>query len=211
MKRPYVFINCAMSIDGKIASPSGKQIRISSDEDIKRMYELRNRADAVLVGINTVLSDNPKLTVKEKYVRNPKQPIRIVLDTYCRTPENALIVNNKSKTYIISGKKCEKKYKDNVEIVKCKSKKKYVDLRDFLEKIHKRGIKTLMVEGGSTVIWNFVSEKLVDDIYIYIGSMIIGGKNTPTLIKGKGSKIKTKLIDIKRTGSGVLLHYKLIK
>ncbi len=81
MKRPYVVINCAMSADGKIASPSGKQMRISCDEDIKRMYELRNGCDAVLVGINTVLSDDPKLTVKEKYVKNPKQPIRIVLDT----------------------------------------------------------------------------------------------------------------------------------
>jgi 2,5-diamino-6-(ribosylamino)-4(3H)-pyrimidinone 5'-phosphate reductase len=200
-----------MSIDGKIASPSGKQVKISSDEDIKRMYLLRNKADAVLVGINTVLSDNPRLTVKEKYVKNPKQPIRIVLDTYCRTPKNSLIVNNKSKTYIISAKKCEKKYKDNVEIVECKSKKKYIDLRDFLEKIYERGIKTLMVEGGSTVIWSFLSEKLVDDIYIYVGSMIIGGKNTPRLIKGNGTKIKTKLIENKRIGSGILLHYKLIK
>jgi len=86
MNMPHVIINCAMSLDGKLASQSGRQMKISCEEDIKRMYKLRNNYDAVLVGIGTVLSDDPKLTVKEKYVKNPKQPIRIVLDTYCKTP-----------------------------------------------------------------------------------------------------------------------------
>ena len=100
MKRPYVVINCAMSSDGKIASPSGKQLRISCDEDIKRMYKLRNDSDAVLVGINTVLSDDPKLTVKEKYIENPERPIRIVLDTHCKTPVDSFVVDNTAKTLI---------------------------------------------------------------------------------------------------------------
>src|SRR4030043_1894485 len=112
MNRPYVLINCAMSIDGKIASPTGKQMKISSDEDIKRMYNLRNKSDAVLVGIGTVLSDDPKLTVKEKYVKNPKQPIRIVLDTYCKTPFDSLVVNDAATTYIVTEKKCDKKFGD---------------------------------------------------------------------------------------------------
>jgi len=71
MKRPRIIINCAMSADGKIALPTKKQIRISSEEDIKRMYQLRNESDAVLVGIGTILTDNPKLTVKETYVHHP--------------------------------------------------------------------------------------------------------------------------------------------
>src|SRR4030042_1544544 len=100
MKRPYVIINCAMSVDGKIASPSGKQMKISCEEDIKRMYKLRSKSDAVLVGINTVISDNPKLTVKEKYIKNPKNPIRIVLDTNCKTPVDSLVVNDVAKTII---------------------------------------------------------------------------------------------------------------
>ena len=119
MKRPYVVINCAMSADRKIASPSGKQYRISCEEDIKRMYELRNESDAVLVGINTVLSDDPKLTVKEKYVRNPKQPIRIVLDTKCRTPVDYLVVNETAKTFVVTADKCNKNYRSNVEVIIC--------------------------------------------------------------------------------------------
>jgi len=74
-----------MSADGKIALPTKKQIRISSEEDIKRMYQLRNESDAVLVGIGTILTDNPKLTVKETYVHHPRQPLRVILDSKCRT------------------------------------------------------------------------------------------------------------------------------
>jgi radical SAM superfamily enzyme YgiQ (UPF0313 family) len=99
-----------MSLDGKIASQSGKQMRISCEEDIKRMYKLRNSFDAVLVGIGTILSDNPKLTVKEKYVKNPKQPVRIVLDTNCKIPVDALVVNDAAKTLVIIGKDCNKKF-----------------------------------------------------------------------------------------------------
>ena len=104
MKRPNVIINCAMSADGKIALPNRRQLRISCDEDIKRMYNLRNNADAVLVGIGTILSDDPKLTVKEKYVNNPKQPLRIILDNKCRTPKDALVLNDSAKTLIITAK-----------------------------------------------------------------------------------------------------------
>jgi len=182
MKRPYVVINCAMSADGKIASPSGRQLRISCDEDIKRMYELRNECDAVLVGINTVLSDDPKLTVKEKYVENPKQPIRIVLDTKCKTPINSLVVNNAAKTLIIAGEKCSKRFGENVEIVVCeKDDNGLIYLEKLLDTLYNKGIKKLMVEGGGTVIWNFLNKGFVDDFYVYVGPMKIGGENTPTI------------------------------
>ena len=104
MKKPYVVVNCAMSADGKIALPTKKQMRLSSEEDIERMYKLRNECDAVLVGIDTVLLDNPKLTVKEKYIINPKQPLRVVLDSKCRTPKDALVLNDSANTLIITSK-----------------------------------------------------------------------------------------------------------
>jgi 2,5-diamino-6-(ribosylamino)-4(3H)-pyrimidinone 5'-phosphate reductase len=212
MHRPYVLINCAMSIDGKIAQPSGKQMKISSEEDLKRMYNLRNKSDAVLVGINTVLSDDPKLTVKEKYVKNPKQPIRIVLDTFCRTPEGSEVINDSTKTIIAVGSDCNKKFGKNVEIIKCKTNKEnLIDLKYLLDALSKRGIKKLMVEGGTTVINNFLKEGLVDDFYIFVGSMIIGGKNTPTLVDKDFKCIKLKLVETKKIGSGILLHYRLIK
>jgi 2,5-diamino-6-(ribosylamino)-4(3H)-pyrimidinone 5'-phosphate reductase len=213
MKRPYVVINCAMSLDGKIARPSGEQLRISSYEDIKRMYEMRNKSDAVLVGVGTVLSDDPKLTVKEKLVKNPKNPIRIILDSSCKTPVVALAVDEKAPTWIASSSDCDKIYNKNVEVIVCeKDKDGLIDLKKLLEFLHKRGIKKLMVEGGSTVISNFLKQGLVDDFFVYVGPMIIGGKETPSLIKGElDNNLKFKIIDSTKIGPGVLLHYRLVK
>jgi len=217
MKRPYITINCAMSVDGKIALPSGKQLRISCEEDIRRMYHLRNENDAVLVGINTILSDDPKLTVKKTYVEKIKNPIRIVLDTYCKTPENALVVNKDAKTIIFTGKKCNKKYEQNVEIIQVETEKNgFIDLKKMLAKLFDIGIKSLMVEGGSTVIWNFLKQGLVDEMFVYIGPIIIGGKNTPTLAGGNGIKsekglVNLEIVDIQCLGPGLLVHYKMLK
>jgi len=203
-----------MSADGKIASPTRKQMRISSDEDIKRMYQLRNKCDAVLVGIGTILADDPKLTVKEKYVKNPKQPLRVILDSKGRTPTHALALNNISKTLIITSKGKEKTYKgSHIEVVSCKiDKNRLIDVKSALDLLYRKGVRTLLVEGGGTIIWNFLKNKVVDDFYIFIGPCIIGGKETPTVADGEGIKseqdyIPLKIIKVKRVGLGVLIHY----
>jgi len=211
MKRPYVVINCAMSLDGKIASPSGKQMKISNELDMKRVHELRNSSDAVLVGINTVLSDDPKLTVKEKYVKNPKNPIRIVLDTNCRTPENSLVINDKAKTIIFTNKDCNKNFKKNVEIIQTKlTEDGFIDIEKMLERIYSMGIKKLMVEGGSIIISNFLKTGFVDDFFIFVGPMIIGGKDTPTIVNDL-ENINLELVKSSKIDDGVLLHFRLIK
>ncbi len=218
MKRPYVIVNCAMSADGKIASPSGKQLRISNEEDIKRMYNLRNSCDAVLVGIGAVLSDDPKLTVKEKYVRNPKQPLRVVLDSKCRTPENALVLNDVAKTLIVTVQGNEKQFEGgHIEVVGIKADAgMHVELESMLDILYQRGIKKLLVEGGGTIIWSFLRNRLVDDLYTYIGPCIIGGKNTPTVADGSGIKseddlLSLRIVDVNRLGNGLLVHYKLMQ
>ncbi len=213
MNRPYIVINCAMTADGKIANPSGEQLKISCDEDMKRVYQLRNESDAVLVGIHTVLSDDPKLTVKEKYVKTPSQPLRVVLDSKYRTPNDALVVNNKAKTIIFTTKKTGKKYPGNVETILCDADKEdFIDLKKMLSILSKKGVKKLMVEGGSTIIYNFIKHGLVDDFYVYIGPMILGDKNAPSLVSTNYFKgvIKLKLVDTKKMGEGLLIHYRLI-
>jgi len=216
MKRPRVIINCAMSADGKITSPTRKQMRISCDEDIKRMYRLRNECDAVLVGIGTILADDPKLTVKEKYVKHPKQPLRVILDSKGRTPAHALVLNDVSKTLIITAKGKEKTYKGpHIEVVECKTDRNgFIDVKSVLDFLYRKGIRTLLVEGGGTIIWNFLKNKIVDDLYIFIGPCIIGGKDTPTVAEGEGIKsekdsIPLKIVEVKRVGSGLLIHYQL--
>lgn len=214
MKKPYVVINCAISSDGKMADHSGKQFRISCEEDIKRMYEMRNQSDAVLVGVNTVLSDDPKLTVKEKYVKNPKQPIRLILDTYCKTPVDSLVVNGDAKTFIITGKKCDKPFGKNVEKIICDTKNGLIDLEEFLDAMYRKGIRKLMVEGGGTVIYNFLKNGFVDDFFVYIGSMKIdGGKTPPFIVNNKvdTKNLNLELIETKIFGLGKVYHYRLIK
>jgi len=205
-----------MSADGKIALPARKQLCISCDEDIARMYQLRHESDAVLVGIGTILADDPKLTVKEKYVEAPRQPIRIILDAHCKTPENALAVNETAKTMIITAEPCKKTYGTNVEAIQCQTDNNgFIDLHDLLTLLDKRGIKMLMVEGGSTVIWNFLKHKLVDELFVYVGPMIVGGKHTPTMADGEGmgnlsELVSLEIVGTQRLGPGLLIHYKLI-
>jgi 2,5-diamino-6-(ribosylamino)-4(3H)-pyrimidinone 5'-phosphate reductase len=213
MKRPRVIINCAMSADGKIASPTRKQMRISCDEDIKRMYELRNQCDAVLVGVETILADNPKLTVKETYVKHPRQPLRVVLDSKGRTPAHALVLNDVAKTLIITAKGKEKTYNgSHIEVRGCNTEKNgLIDVQCALDILYQKGVRNLLVEGGGTIIWNFLKNKVVDDLYIFIGPCIIGGKETPTVADGGGitaeDALPLKIIEVKRVGSGVLIHY----
>ena len=144
MKRPHVIINCAMSADGKIASPIRKQMQISCEEDIKRMYRLRNQCDAVLVGVGTILTDNPKLTVKEKYIKHPKQPLRIIFDSKARTPPQALALNNKSRTLIFTAKETKKTYNgSHIEVAKCKTDSNgWIDIKSALMLLYKKGIRT---------------------------------------------------------------------
>ena len=217
MNKPYVIVNCAMSADGKIASPSGKQLRISNEQDIKRVYHLRNACDAVLVGVGTITSDNPKLTVKEGYVENPKNPVRVILDTHCRTKADSLAVDDKAKTLIITNGECDKNYGSNVEVVQCKTDSDgLIKLDEMLELLYNRGIKKLLVEGGSNVIWNFLKHRLADDLYVFIGPMVIGGKYTPSMADGDGINtqddlINLEVVDVSKIDNGILVHYKLIK
>jgi len=208
-----VIINCAMSVDGKIALKTRKQTCISNEVDKKRVHALRNSSDAILVGIETVLCDDPKLTVNSKYVKNPRKPLRIVLDSNGRTPKGALVLNGASPTMIVTNEKCKRTF-PNAETVRFG--KNDVDLPRLLAYLKKRGIKKLLVEGGSRVIWSFLESRLADEVNIFVGSVVIGGEESPTPAGGVGAEseknlVALKLISAKALGSGVLLRYKVIK
>lgn len=205
--KPYVIINCASSIDGKIALVGKKSLKISNEEDMGRVHILRNECDAILVGIGTVLEDNPKLTVKEKYVKNAKQPVRVVLDSKFRVPKDAEVMKPYGKTIIATT--CKEFKREHIEVIKCGNGK--VDLKKLLKILYNRGIRKILVEGGSTVIWEFLKNKLADELIVFYAPLIIGGK-APSIAGGEGAKseeevIKLEIKEIKRVGDGFLVRF----
>ncbi len=208
-----VIVNCAMSADGKIALRTRRQTKISNEEDKKRVHKLRNSADAILVGIETVLSDDPKLTVNEKYVKNPRHPVRIVLDSKGRTPRKAKVLDGASPTIIATNDSTRRVF-PNAETVRCG--KGEVDLERLKCILEDRGIKTLLVEGGSKVIWSFLDSKIADEVNIFVGSMVIGGEKSPTPAGGPGAKDEKNIVALRlrrasAVGNGILLTYEVLK
>lgn len=220
--RPFVFINAAMSADGKIATIERKQTRISGSLDFDRMDELRAGSDAIMVGIGTVLFDNPSLTIKSAQRRDkrragglPDNPVRIVVDSTARTPVDADIFKKGEGKRIIAvtenaPQERVKKLAERAEIIT--AGKKTVDLKKVLIELKARGIDRLMVEGGATLNWGLISGGFVDEVYTFIGNIIIGGCNAPTLVDGEGFKnsfCRLTILSCEKIEDGVLLRWKL--
>jgi 2,5-diamino-6-(ribosylamino)-4(3H)-pyrimidinone 5'-phosphate reductase len=193
--RPHVIINCAVSVDGKMALPNGRQVAISSKEDFARVHRLRASSDAILVGIGTILADDPSLVVKAEYVTGGKNPMRAVLD-------------GRAKTIIFTNEGCTKSWKGAEAIRIGKGR---VDLEGALQALADLNVKRLMVEGGGTVIWEFLSLELADEVKVFVGSIVIGGGG-PSLASGGGVRdvsglIKLRLVKATPMAGGTLLEY----
>ncbi len=220
--RPFVFINAAMSADGKIATIERKQTRISGSLDFDRMDELRATSDGIMVGIGTVLADNPSLTVKSSQRRDnrcslglPEDPVRIVVDSLARTPVDAdIFKKGKGKRIIVVTENAPqervKKLAERAEIITVGEKK--VDLERLLIILKASGIDRMMVEGGATMNWGLISCGLVDEIYTFIGNIMIGGGKAPTLVDGEGYTsgfCSLSLISCEKMEDGVLIRWKV--
>lgn len=200
-----------MSADGKISTYRRSQLKISGYDDMKRVDGLRSGSDAIMVGIGTVLADNPGLTVKSV----EKNVIRIVVDSMARTPVDAEVLSRKGGPTIIAVSKSApservEALREKAEVITVGDER--VSLSELLAELKNRGIERLMVEGGATLNWSLISEGLVDEIYVYIGNMIIGGKNAPTLVDGVGLKepMKLELLSVERMDEGVLVKWRVL-
>lgn len=205
--RPFIHVNCAMSADGKLAGDDRTQVKISSDEDKTRVKTMRKKYDAILVGVGTVIADNPHLTFKDgDYDTNP---IRIVLDPHGRTPEDALVLNERAPTVMVTLEDCDVEW-DCEEIIR--AGKDEIDLDAVLEELADFGIENVLVEGGGRTIASFFRAGLVDRYSVFVGGLIIGGSNAPTPCDGDGwvreSGIKMDLEDCEVLGNGALLTFK---
>lgn len=219
MDRPFVFINSAVSVDGKISSFLHRQVRISGKEDLTRVDLLRASSDAIMVGIGTVLADDPGLRVKSEQLRKERlergtyeNPLRVVADSLARTPPDAEVLGDGC---VIAVSRAAPPERVATLSESCKifvSGVDRVDLVGLMSFLHGIGVKRLMVEGGSTLNWSVISAGLVDEIYVYIGNMLIGGEVAPSMLGGDGFSVnfpKLELISLERLGEGVLLRWRV--
>jgi len=202
LSRPFIHVNCAMSADGKIAGPERKQVRISSQEDIDRVKVLRKTYDSILVGVGTVIADDPHLTVKN--LTYDENPVRIVLDTHGRTPDTARVLDDRARTIIVTGTDCTREW-PGAEVLRSP------DLASAMESLGEMGIKSMLVEGGGEVISSFFRAGIVDRYSVFVGSQVIGGRTAPTPADGDGrvtpDGLRLKLESSEVLGDGVLITY----
>src|SRR5438309_2662609 len=210
--RPRVIINAAMSVDGKIALSDGKAVRLSNEEDLRRVHRLRAEADAILVGVGTVLKDDPKLTVKSEYAKG-RNPLRVVLDSDGKIPDSAHVLDGSAPTLIVTSEESGRSF-PRAEVMRLG--KDEVDLPALLDRLAARDVKTILVEGGSTVIWSFLRKGLADEVKVFVSSRVLGGQAAPTLAGGQGvtsldAAPRLRLDRIERLGDGALLEYAVVR
>ncbi len=219
--RPWVLVSCAISLDGKLVSETGDS-RLSSWEDKVEVHKLRSMMDGILVGINTVLRDDPHLTVSEKYYKSDRHPIRIVLDSKARTPVTAEVLKRKPEVTTIiavgnqaSKEKIKKLKKVGAKVIELPLNKEIngLDLRELLRMLKwEYGVKKLMVEGGGHVIGSFVKFGFVDYFRISINPVLLGGKRSISIIESVAygnidEAPHLEIVKIERAGWSVIHHY----
>lgn len=189
-KKPFIVLKAAMTLDGKIATATGQSKWITNETSRAYGYKLRDIYDGIMVGINTVIEDNPMLTAR---VDGGKNPIRIVVDSSLKIDINANVVQDKSaKTIVATTDKADKdkilklQAQDVDVIVVDKDKNDKVDIEKLLDILGQQNICSILVEGGATLSGSFVAKKLVDKVYFFIAPKIIGGKEAKTPVAGTG-------------------------
>lgn len=171
-KVPYLILKAALTLDGKIGDPQRDIFRITGDESHKEVHRLRNKVDAILIGVGTVLTDDPALTVRE--VEVSRQPFKIIIDPELKCPLDAKIFKVGGKVILVTTKEeAKEKYPDSIVWV-LKEENNVISIEDILKKAGKENITSIMIEGGSETFTRFVEAGLVDKYLLFISSSFLG-------------------------------------
>ena len=215
-----VVVNAAVSADGKLSSRRREQVRISGPDDFDRVDRVRASADAVLVGVGTVLADDPHLTLdlEDRRVQRlrsgrPGNPARVVADSRARTPLDARILDDAATTYVLVSEAAPEDRRDalrdaGAELVVAGDER--VDLAAAFDDLDAAGVDRLMAEGGGEIVFSLFEAGLVDELSVYVGSLVIGGRDAPTLADGEGfveEFPELELRSVERVDDGVVLRY----
>jgi 2,5-diamino-6-(ribosylamino)-4(3H)-pyrimidinone 5'-phosphate reductase len=208
-----------MTIDGKIATNRGDST-ISSKQDLRRLHRLRSSVDAIIIGISTVIVDNPRLTVR-LVKRCGTTPVRIIVDSTGRIPLDSKILKSASKinTIVAVTSKASDKRIDKIKsagALVIVAGARTVDLKELFYILKKMGFNKILVEGGGELNWSVLQLGIVNELMVTVAPRIVGGRTATTLVEGDGytkisEGIKMELIKISRQNNGeVILYYKLL-
>lgn len=218
-KTPYVIMKYAMTLDGKIATYKGHSKWITSDDARNLVHQTRNELMGIMVGINTVLKDNPMLNCR---IENARNPIRIICDSNLNIPLDSNIVKtaNIIPTYVATcsndTNKTDILLKNNVNIIKCNKKDSHVDLNDLMIKLGELNIDSILLEGGGELNFSALKQNIVNHVQVYIAPKIFGGKCGYTPVSGIGVEFPEDAFEftnrkIKEVGEDILLEFDIKK
>lgn len=201
MKKPYVTLKMAMTLDGKIATESGDSKWITNPQSRAYGHQLRQRMDAILVGVDTVIADDPELTVRLSEIIEPSNPIRVVLDSRLRIPISSKLLDlTKADTWIFTTEQHDSDVKKQLEAKGVKvwvtSGSKRVNLSDMLTILGREGVLSLLVEGGSEVHASFLQESLVQEVCAFIAPKILGGINSKSAVGGESPSMMSEAVNL---------------
>lgn len=203
-KEPFVIVKVGMSLDGKIATKKGESRWITGERARDYVHQLRREVDAVLVGLNTVLVDDPLLTVRGKGKRKKEKarPVRIVMDSLAKISLRAKVLTEQPQTMIATTRSAPKSRiraleRKGVRVLTVPSKERRVDLAKLTKQLGSLGITSLLIEGGGEIIASAFSSRVVDKVLIFIAPKIIGGRDAPTPVDGEGVSEISKAVPLR--------------
>lgn len=198
-KVPRVHVNCAASLDGRLAFAGGRRAPLSGPQDLARVQRLRAEMGAVLVGVGTVILDDPSLRVHwELLGRSPgPPPVRVCLDGSGRLPATARMLDGSQPTIVATTESAHRDYPASVERIVAGPGPE-VDLPVLLRALKGRGLHGLLVEGGSHVIASFLRAGLVDRMTVYVAPVLIGGATAPSMMAGPESHSPADWVELLR-------------
>ena len=204
---PFVTVKFAMSLDGKIATRTGDSKWVTGTAARGLVQQMRRRADGILVGVGTVLADDPLLTARDPAgLPSERQPLRAVLDSACRTPPAARLLGQPGTTVVYVTKGAAAEGRDRLEAAGAQvvplaaDETGKVRVEDALADLGSRGVVDLIVEGGGTVLGSFFDQGLVDKVYAFIAPVIIGGANAASPVEGLGARIMGDALRVEEAG-----------
>ena len=202
---PFVIAKFAMSLDGKIATRSGDSRWISSSGSRRCVHSLRYVTDAIMVGVNTVLADDPQLTSRcgDRGGKTRKQPLRVIVDSLGRTPLTARIFSEPGKTLLALGRPVDPGVaktlvQTGAELVELPAEDGFVDLGELLRMLGRREITSVLVEGGGTLLGSLFDHRLVDKVVAFVSPVVIGGAEAVTAVGGRGVEKMADAIRLER-------------